>query len=135
MAKTLVTENKRLLVSLTVEEFSNLLGEQIAKYSLKDEDSMNFKECCIYTGFSKSLLYKLTGNNEIPHRRRGKRLVFYREEIKQWLIKLDEKSVKKFDADKKKRKKAPYFKYIQEQKQIAEQKQREEQENNKQNEN
>jgi excisionase family DNA binding protein len=37
------------------------------------------------TGLSYSQLYKLTANNAIPHRKFGKRLVFSRKAILEWL--------------------------------------------------
>lgn len=34
----------------------------------------------------KSFLYQCSHENSIPYRKRGKRLIFYRNELKEWLI-------------------------------------------------
>lgn len=45
----------------------------------------NFNELSIYTGISKSTLYKYTSQKMIPHYNRGKFLFFDRKEIIKWL--------------------------------------------------
>ena len=42
-------------------------------------------EACKITGFSKSKIYKLTSQKEIPFKLRGNRLVFSRKELLAWL--------------------------------------------------
>lgn len=46
---------------------------------------LNFKEACKLLSCSGSLLYKLTSGRKIPHSKRGKKLVFIREELLEWL--------------------------------------------------
>ena len=111
--KRKLPDDKRLLVSLTVAEFRNILEESILHYALKDKNSMTVDECVRFTGFSKSLIYKLTSNREIPFMRRGRRLVFYRNRIIEWLEKIDNRSTEKYNSIKKEdRKHVPYFEYI-----------------------
>lgn len=53
-------------------------------YSTKD--ILNMKEVCQYLDISKSLLYKLTCNGEIPHfKPRGKTIFFEKKELLQWI--------------------------------------------------
>ncbi len=48
---------------------------------------LNFNEVAIYTGLSKSYLYKLTSNRGIPcYKPQGKQIYFNKEEIDQWLL-------------------------------------------------
>lgn len=47
---------------------------------------LTFYEACVYLGISKSHLYKLTGNQEVPHYKpRGKMIYFSREELDEWV--------------------------------------------------
>ena len=39
----------------------------------------------IFTGFSKSTVYKMTSRREIPHRKRGKKLFFLPGEVWNWI--------------------------------------------------
>jgi len=48
---------------------------------------LNFDEAVELTGFSKSYLYKLTSQSQIPYYRpSGKRIYFDREELEVWLL-------------------------------------------------
>jgi excisionase family DNA binding protein len=48
---------------------------------------LNFNEVAIYTGLSKSYLYKLTSTAEIPcYKPQGKQIYFNKQEIDQWLL-------------------------------------------------
>jgi excisionase family DNA binding protein len=49
------------------------------------DDRAGIDEIKELTGLSFSQLYKLTANNAIPHRKFGKRLVFSRKAIKEWM--------------------------------------------------
>ena len=48
---------------------------------------LNFNEVAIYTGLSKSYLYKLTSTAGIPcYKPQGKQIYFNKEEIDKWLL-------------------------------------------------
>lgn len=48
---------------------------------------LNFNEVAIYTGLSKSYLYKLTSSSGIPcYKPQGKQIYFNKQEIDQWLL-------------------------------------------------
>jgi excisionase family DNA binding protein len=48
---------------------------------------LNFNEVAIYTGLSKSYLYKLTSTAGIPcYKPQGKQIYFNKQEIDQWLL-------------------------------------------------
>lgn len=52
------------------------------------EEIMNVKQLCNYSELSKSHIYKLTSNQEIPHYKRGgKKLYFNKYEIDKWVLK------------------------------------------------
>lgn len=46
---------------------------------------MSAEEVAKYTGYAKKYLYKLTGEKQIPHYKRGGKVLFIKEEIDQWL--------------------------------------------------
>lgn len=48
--------------------------------------TLNFREACLYTGLSRSQLYKLTQSNRIPHHKpTGRMLFFNKQELDEWL--------------------------------------------------
>lgn len=46
---------------------------------------LNTDEVAEFVGISKSTIYGLTHNGEIPHYKRGKRLYFKADEIEEWI--------------------------------------------------
>lgn len=54
---------------------------------LSQKTVLNFDEVAIYTGLSKSYLYKLTSNSGIPcYKPLGKHIYFNKLEIDEWLL-------------------------------------------------
>jgi excisionase family DNA binding protein len=49
------------------------------------EDRIGIDEACSLTGYSKATIYKMTFTGEIPFRKYGKRLVFSRKELSEWI--------------------------------------------------
>lgn len=48
---------------------------------------LTFDEACVFSGLSKSYLYKLTSAQKIPHYKpSGKLIYFNREELEAWLL-------------------------------------------------
>ena len=55
--------------------------------------------CCSFTGYSKNSIYKLTAKNEIPFFRageNGRKLIFKREEITEWILKRRQETKEEF---------------------------------------
>jgi excisionase family DNA binding protein len=48
-------------------------------------DRISLEEAEVLTGLKKSVIYKLTSTNGIPHARFGKRLIFSRKELLAWI--------------------------------------------------
>lgn len=48
---------------------------------------LNVDEAAKYLTVTKSHIYKLTSQNEIPHYKRGKKIYFKRAELDEWLTK------------------------------------------------
>lgn len=61
--------------------------EAIKKYTLLGaKNVLNFEDAVLYTGISKSHLYKLTCRHEIPHfKPTGKLVYFDKKELDDWL--------------------------------------------------
>ena len=54
---------------------------------LSQKTVLNFDEVSVYTGLSKSHLYKLTSTGGIPcYKPTGKKIYFDKEEIDEWLL-------------------------------------------------
>ena len=61
--------------------------ERIERLALLNKSVLNFDEVAVYTGLSKSTLYKLTCSKKIPHYKpSGKLLYFDRKELDSWLL-------------------------------------------------
>ena len=54
---------------------------------LSQKTVLNFEEVAVYTGLSKSYLYKLTSSGGIPcYKPQGKHIYFSKTEIDKWLL-------------------------------------------------
>ncbi|MDV7187620.1 helix-turn-helix domain-containing protein [Lutibacter sp. TH_r2] len=60
---------------------------------------MSLKQLCEYYDFTKSHIYKLTSNREIPFYKNGKRLYFKKDEIDQWILENRVKTVKDIEQE------------------------------------
>lgn len=61
--------------------------ERIEKIVLSQKSVLTFDEVTLFTGLSKSHLYKLTSSQKIPHYKpTGKLLYFERSELEKWLL-------------------------------------------------
>ncbi len=74
----------------TVTEYLQRIDERqqgIEKMLLSQKNALTFDEGAIFSGISKSHLYKLTSTGIVPHYKpRGKMIYFDREELSGWLL-------------------------------------------------
>lgn len=70
------TTNTQILKRLTSIENS---------LRLQTKDVLTIDEAVIYTGLSKSHLYKLTSQRGIPHYKQGLHVYFDKSELRKWL--------------------------------------------------
>jgi len=56
-------------------------------------------EAAHFTGFSKSHIYKLSSKGGIPCYKRGKHLLFKREELEQWMLSNRKATVEEIEAE------------------------------------
>lgn len=72
-------EIKQIAEAVAEMLFNNVL--------LQQKEVLSMSEAALYTGISKSTLYKLTCNRMIPHYKpTGKMCFFKREELEEWLV-------------------------------------------------
>ena len=65
-------------------EAANRIAYRVA---INTKPILTFDEACLYTGMSKSALYKLTSNKEIPFSKpNGKMIYFKRADVDGWLL-------------------------------------------------
>lgn len=84
MENTLLTKVERL------EQQTALHKQQIddlTRKLLANKRVMNMEEACLYSGISKSTLYKLTCKGDIPHSKPSGKLIFFdRDELDSWML-------------------------------------------------
>lgn len=49
------------------------------------KDVLTVDECAMFTGYSKSQLYRFTSTRDIPHYKRGNFVYFVKSEVEKWL--------------------------------------------------
>lgn len=59
---------------------------RIEKSLLCIKDVLTLDEACIYTGISKTYMYRLTSSKIIPHSKSRKHIYFDRKRLDQWLV-------------------------------------------------
>ena len=60
---------------------------RIENMLLSQKTVLNFEEASVYTGLSKSHLYKLTSTGGVPcYKPTGKKLYFNKEELDEWML-------------------------------------------------
>lgn len=71
---------------MNTTELNNRLS-RIENMLLSQKTVLNFNETAVYTGLSKSHLYKLTSTGGIPcYKPTGKKLYFDKEELDEWML-------------------------------------------------
>lgn len=85
------TTSVRAMVK-SLEEKLNAAQEKMvasaALHAITQKEILTLEEACLYTGISKSAMYKLTMNCQIPYSKpNGKFCFFRRAELENWLMK------------------------------------------------
>ncbi len=63
------------------------IKELLLKQSIQQKEILTIEEAAEFLNLSKSCLYKMTSNKEIPHYKpRGKKIYLKREELEQWIL-------------------------------------------------
>lgn len=84
-----------ILTALTKDELETLVAHQLdlafQRYSPQPDTTavrkiMSLTEFCEYAGLSRQTVYKMTSARKVPHSKRGKKLVFDRERVDEWLL-------------------------------------------------
>lgn len=80
--------NKSNIEVSIINTIKNELQEikNIAFFLCLKKSIFNIEETALFTGFSKSHIYKLTSTGGIPCYKRGKHLFFKKEELEQWML-------------------------------------------------
>lgn len=74
--------------------------ERIERIVTANKKVLNFDEACVYTGISRSYMYKLTAGRKIPHAKPcGKIIFFDKEKLDEWLIKNSSKTLDELDEN------------------------------------
>ena len=72
----------------------------IENFLVGQKSVLNIEEVAIYTGFSKSYLYKLTSSNAIPHYKpNGKQIFIEKKSLDSWLLRNRVKTVEEVEKE------------------------------------
>jgi excisionase family DNA binding protein len=80
-----------ILTPVSVPELVDLIATEVearinrVEYKEPLQDRISLNEATQITGLSKSLLYKLSMDNAIPREKYGRRLVFSRKALNEWV--------------------------------------------------
>lgn len=65
---------------------------------LQKKKVLNFDEAVIFTGYSKSYLYRLTSSGQVPHYKPSGKVIFFdRDELERFLLSHKSKSIEELD--------------------------------------
>lgn len=99
--------NDTPLAALTIGQFKDLIGEVIppqqTQQTSSDEDypeTFGKKECSRLTGYAINTINKMICEKSIPFYKRNARVIFKREEIKDWLLSNRVQTVEEFVREK-----------------------------------
>lgn len=77
--ETVLTEREIALI----EEVTSRVVKRVLGEVNKEEEPITLEQAIEYTGLSRHTIYK----NGMPREKRGKHLVFYKSQIKDWKVK------------------------------------------------
>lgn len=77
-------------IEILLEQILNKKDLQLGKDSRVE--IMTVEDVANYLGYTKHHIYKLTMNNEIPHSKPGKRLLFIKKDIDDWIMQYKRKT-------------------------------------------
>ncbi len=71
---------------LALEKTQKAINDSLEMLAISQKKTLTFEEVVVYTGMSRSWLYKMTSTKQIPHYKAGGRLNFFdKSELDQWL--------------------------------------------------
>jgi excisionase family DNA binding protein len=86
MTGIIITVEKNELTSIVQEAVQSAINSlNLQKDPPKEEDLMTAQDVCDWLNMKLSTLYQKTHYKEIPFIKKGKRIYFSREELKNWL--------------------------------------------------
>lgn len=67
--------------------------DRIERLLVSNKTVLTFEQACVYTGISRSYLYKLTSSGDVPFSKpTGKIIFFSKEKLDNWLLQNSKKS-------------------------------------------
>lgn len=90
--------NSNIIDPAIIYKVQEDLSEIRSILTRQQKSIMTLSEAATFTGFSTSHLYKLTSTGGVPCYKRGKHLLFKREELECWLLSNRRATVEEIDA-------------------------------------
>ncbi len=73
------------LKTIVESSIRKILNEQGGRPNNEEGGFLNFEQACKFLDFAKPTLYSKTSKGEIPHFKKGKRLLFKKSELLKWI--------------------------------------------------
>ncbi|SOE23173.1 DNA binding domain-containing protein, excisionase family [Spirosomataceae bacterium TFI 002] len=90
--------NTSIVIAITVEELKSLIQEAVSNSrnepKVKEKKLLSIEEAAVFLGIPQNTIYQFTSKRTIPFIKLGRRLVFDKEELLEW-VKQNRKSTKK----------------------------------------
>lgn len=85
--------NNVILTQISLDEIRQMFREEISVFlsniptdtSSPSKDLLSVEEASIYLNLAHSTIYRLVQHREIPYMKRGRRLYFSKDELRQWV--------------------------------------------------
>ena len=84
--------------TLTLQDLSRQLERVEMLAAINAKSILNLDEAVAFTGFSKGHLYRLTSQREIPHYKKGQKLLFKKSELEAWMLEDKVETVTNIDS-------------------------------------
>lgn len=84
--------------TLTLQDLSHQLERVEMLTAISAKPILNLDEAVAFTGFSKGHLYRLTSQREIPHYKKGQKLLFKKSELEAWMLEDKVETVTSIDS-------------------------------------
>lgn len=82
--KIIVITPNELAVLIDIS-LRRVLSEQSPKSSYNDDKPLNIDEAADFLDIPKNTLYSYTSARKIPHKKMGRKIIFFKSELRAWL--------------------------------------------------
>lgn len=82
-----------------MKEIEAMLSKIELFVRIGNKNVLEFEEACVYTGYSKGHLYRLTSEHNIPHYKKERKIYFNKSELDRWMLQCRVKTNEEIDNE------------------------------------